>query len=426
MDHETTIVAISSPGGQSSHALIRATGPNAWSGAQILGVAVEPRTIKRAHIQIHGHSVPVMVTGFAANASFTGQETVEIQLVNNTFLVETILKAMITATNGRFAEAGEFTARAFLHGNISLSSAEGVCATISANNDAELAGAALLRNGALAKASEPISEEIIRVLALVEAGIDFTDEEDVVAISETELRAVLSTCKKQIEHILDGKIAMETLVALPTIVIAGKPNAGKSTLFNRLLNKKRVVVSNISGTTRDAITERTRINGQEVLLVDVAGLEDTNNALGVSMQSSANKAIESATIVLWCVAPKDNIPNTSNLSVVVHTKKDMNGSHEDAINAQTGEGIDALQSKIENALTGYPVPSVDALVLLPRHTSYLEVTRGALQESIEQLHTPELVAASLRDALNAVGAVTGHVTPDEIIGEVFSSFCIGK
>ena len=162
MDFESTIVAVSSPSGKSSHALLRASGSRAWSGAKKLGLQVESRKLKEGTITIDENDLPVLVGAFPANTSFTGQDTVEIQLVNNKTLVKKVLKKLVTATGGRFAEAGEFTARAFLNGNISLSSAEGVCATISANNEAELRGAALLRGGALAKATEPIASEITR------------------------------------------------------------------------------------------------------------------------------------------------------------------------------------------------------------------------------------------------------------------------
>ena len=426
MDHETTIVALSSGQGKSTHALVRASGPNAWFGAKNLGISVDSRVFKRAHLRIHGTILPVMVGGFPADGSFTGQETVEIQLVNNPFLIHSVLKALIKATSGRFAEAGEFTARSFLHGNISLSAAEGVCATISANNDAELAGASLLRKGALAKATEPIAEEIIRVLALVEAGIDFTDEEDVIAISESELNSAVTACEKEIRNILDGKIAMETLAGVPTIVIAGKPNAGKSTLFNRLVKATRVVVSNIAGTTRDVIRERIRLHEKEIMLVDVAGFENPENELDTSMQTSAKRAVEQATLVLWCVAPGELLPSVKINTLVVHTKKDLNGSNDNAINAMTGEGVDELQALIARMLTSCAAPSEDALALLPRHTSCLEEASASLFQAMQQAKAPELVAAALRDALNAIGGVTGHVTPDEIIGEVFSSFCIGK
>ncbi|HIB50757.1 MAG TPA: hypothetical protein EYO40_05720, partial [Phycisphaerales bacterium] len=262
MDHETTIVAVSSPSGRSTHALIRATGPHAWHGTKQLGLKFEPRRIIASRISFKSQEIPVLISAFPANSSFTGQETIEIQIVNNQFVVDFVMNELINATNGRFAEAGEFTARSFLNGNISISAAEGVCATISAGNDAELLGASLLRNGALANATQPISLEIIRVLALVEAGIDFTDEEEVIAISKDDLRTSVEHCIHLLKAIVENKISMAALCELPSVVIAGKPNAGKSTLFNSLIKKQRVVISSIAGTTRDVITEQVRFNGK--------------------------------------------------------------------------------------------------------------------------------------------------------------------
>ncbi|MBC8202110.1 MAG: 50S ribosome-binding GTPase [Planctomycetes bacterium] len=426
MDYETTNVAVSSPSGRSSHALIRATGPRAWVGLRTLGIEPRPRKFVRAKLPLPSGALPVFIGAFPANASFSGQDTIEIQLTNNKTLVREALKLLIACTGGRHAEAGEFTARAYLHGNISISAAEGVCATISANNDAELAGAALLRSGALARATEPISRELIRILSLVEAGIDFTEEEDVVAIQDKELRDIISDCIHQIDVIADGKIAMKTLSSLPVVVIAGNPNAGKSTLFNALLGAQRVVVSSEEGTTRDAITERVLFLDKEAELVDIAGFDQTQNKLNDAMQKTAHRKIREADLVLWCVAPDEEVPKESVNRFIVHTKKEYTNAHKDAISALTGEGIPLLQEQIASLLESSLLPREDALALLPRHEISLQNTRDSLVKSHSHICVPELLASTLRDALNSIGAITGHVTPDEIIGEVFSSFCIGK
>lgn len=426
MDSETTIVAVSSPSGKSSHALIRASGSQAWRGAEKLGLSIESRKLVSGRLTIGESSLPVLVSLFPANNSFTGQDTVEICLTNNARLIDSVLSALVLVTNGRLAEAGEFTARAFLHGNISLSAAEGVCATISANNDAELQGASLLRGGALARATEPIARQITQALALVEAGIDFTDEEDVVAISENDLLHTIQQCIASIDGILDGKISMETLRCLPRVVITGKPNAGKSTLFNALLGTRRAVISNVSGTTRDAIAEPVYFGNKEALLIDVAGCDVSNDALTLSMQEAAQRAIDSADILLLCIAPNCEVDTPSPHTIVVHTKGDLQGADPHAISSTSGRGVEELKQLISLQLSTSPTPRLDALALLPRHESSLQETIHSLTHALEQVQTPELVAASLRESLNAIGTITGHVTPDEIIGEVFSTFCIGK
>jgi tRNA modification GTPase len=347
-------------------------------------------------------------------------------MVNNKSLVDEVIKTLVKKTQGRLAEAGEFTARSFMNGNISLSAAEGVCASISASNDRELQGAALLRDGALAKLVEQITLELTRTLSLVEAGIDFTDEEDVVAITDKALLSALEQNIQTVNNILQNKISMVQLRDLPNVVLAGKPNAGKSTLFNALLEKERSVTSSVSGTTRDAIVEQVHFGSKEALLVDVAGHETLDTELGISMQKAANNAINNADLLLWCVAPYDDDSEKPKNSLVVFTKGDMKGAKKEAISATTGAGIQELKEKIHSLLAQSPSLKPDTLALLARHELFLQKTLQSLYEAKNHLQTPELVATSLRESLNSIGAITGQVTPDEIIGEVFSTFCVGK
>jgi tRNA modification GTPase len=426
MDFETTIVAVSSASGFSSHALVRVSGSRALEGAGALGLCPQLRNFVTGRLKILGNELPVFVGSFKASNSYTGQDTVEILMVNNKSLIDEVVKSLIKNTNGRLAEAGEFTARSFVNGNISLSAAEGVCASISASNDRELQGAALLRDGVLAKLVEQISSELTRALALVEAGIDFTDEEDVIAITEEDLLCSLQLNIDAVKNILENKISMAQLRVLPSVVLAGKPNAGKSTLFNALIEKERSVTSNLSGTTRDAIIEQVHFGSYEVLLIDVAGKEIPTSELSSSMQSAANMAVKNSDLLLWCVAPCDDDSDKPKNSIVVYTKGDLKGASKDAVCATTGVGIPELKKKIDSLLSHSPTPKPNTLALLSRHENYLQKALQSLCEAKNQLQTPELVAASLRESLNSIGAITGQVTPDEIIGEVFSTFCVGK
>jgi tRNA modification GTPase len=144
------------------------------------------------------------------------------------------------------------------------------------------------------------------------------------------------------------------------------------------------------------------------------------------MQIAAQRSIDSADVVLWCVAPGEATECSLENAIIVHTMKDKNNSHNNAINAHTGEGLAVLQAKVSDVLINTQTPKLDALALLPRHERSLENTLVALKETLSQIDIPELASASLREALNSIGSITGHVTPDEIIGEVFSTFCIGK
>lgn len=429
MDYETTIVAVSSPQGNSSRALIRVTGSNAFKHINSVGLEVEARTLKLGRLRIGTLELPVLVGGFAETASYTGQETVEIQLPNNQHLIEKVIHLLILETNGRLAIAGEFTARAFFNGKLTLTQAEGVCATISANNNAELQGAALLRNGSFAKVIEPISDELTRSLSLVEAGIDFTDEEDVVAIQDEDLLNSIRACINNIQGVLDHKISMEMLRELPLVVIAGLPNAGKSTLFNALLGKRRVVISSKAGTTRDSIAEPAMFSGKEAMLVDIAGFDTPIDAIEASAQQHAAKSVKDADLILYCVSPLQQIPESSEAcekTIIVHTMSDLPNAHQNAICAGLDLPLICLKDLIASKLSSNPKPHQDALALMPRHEQNLFAALESLQRATEDLSTRELVADSCRSALNEIGSITGQVTPDEVLGKVFSSFCIGK
>ena len=352
---------------------------------------------------------------------------IEIELPNNQCVIEDALATCIRATNGRHAEAGEFTSRSFFNGNISLYQAEGVCATISSRNDSELLGAAKLRGGALHELVLPVSIELRTLLALVESGIDFVDEEEVTAIDDAELSARLHASIDSIQQLLTGSIAMEQLRNLPTVVLAGLPNAGKSSLFNALVKRTRVVVSGQSGTTRDVIKEPVWFGKTEAILVDVAGIENATTSIEHDAQKKAERSMQDADLVVWCVAPNSESPPPSPNTLIVHTKSDVcTDSSSNAVSAHTSEGIDALCSTIEGTLQGAHSGNAAAIALFPRHIAYLQQTESALQNAMHVRNTPELVASSIREALNAVGKITGEVTPDEILGEVFSTFCIGK
>ena len=426
MNLDETIIAVSAPRGSSTKTLIRMCGPSAFDGCEALCGLPPVRTLEKRQFSLGHHHLPVLVAAFGADQSYAGQDTVEIQCPNNSTLVDRMIQEMINVTGGRLAEAGEFTARAFFNGRLTLSEAEGVCATISASNDAELKGASLLRKGALASRVESISKTLARTLGLVEAGIDFTDEEDVVAITEEELMKEVEQCLSTIESLLENNISMVSLRALPLVVIAGQPNAGKSTLFNALVGFDRVVVSSEEGTTRDAIAERVYFGNKEAELIDIAGIEQSTNVVTDAAQKKTASMIQKADVVLYCVAPHQDVPETSSHYLVIHTKSDEEHAHDSAISAITGEGLGSLKEKVASRLGDQLNPNEQALALLGRHEQLLRDAKRCLEQARIDVQVPELTANSLRNALNAIGGITGQVTPDEVLGEVFSSFCVGK
>ena len=426
MDLETTIVAISSAPGNSNRALLRISGNRAIESANSLGLSPEVGSVLCDRLVVGKDTLPVLIGAFAKDASYTGDELVEIQFPGNQKLASMLVGMCVQATEGREASPGEFTARAFFSGRISLAQAEGVSATISASNNAELSGAALLRDGVLSKLVDPITTRLTRTLGLIEAGIDFTDEEDVVAISQHALAEELRIATQSIASILEHSIPMASLQSLPRVVLAGKPNAGKSTLFNAIVGNQRVVVDSTSGTTRDAIVEQVTFRSTEALLIDVAGLKVAKGELGTNSQESARAAIESADLILWCVEPGETVPNSKNNTIVVRTKADKMVEPSDAICAPAGMGVDSLCNEISNHLQNSSVPNVEAVAILPRHEQHLRTALRDIQDASTNAETAELCAACLRESIQSLGQISGRVSPDDILEHVFSTFCVGK
>ncbi|MBC8522817.1 50S ribosome-binding GTPase [PVC group bacterium] len=426
MDLETTIVAISSAPSRAKRGLLRVSGNNAIKGAKSVGLSPTFGSLRCDSLTIEDSTLPVLVAAFPKGSSYTGDDLIEIQFPGNQLLAKKLVALLIKATGGRQATAGEFTARAFFSGRISLSQAEGVSASISASNSGELSGAALLREGILSKLTDPITKKLTKTLALLEAGIDFTDEEDVETISQLSLTAELDHAINALRKIVDHSIPMASLRNLPRVVLAGKPNAGKSTLFNALVGTQRVVVDSASGTTRDAIEEQVSFCGNEAMLVDIAGLNSAEDELANSAQITAQTAIESADLILWCVGPADQDPTFSEGVVIVRTKSDERDDSINAICAITGEGLDRITKQIANQLQTTTNPSAEAVALLPRHEECLQNALLSLLGAQESVDTEELCAACLRDTLQSLGKITGRISPDDVLDHVFSSFCVGK
>lgn len=399
--------------------------------------------------------LPVLVAVFPAPRSYTGEDSVEVQLAGNPTLLERLVEWSVRA-GARRAEPGEFTARAFFHGRLTLTEAEGVAATIGAASDAQLRAARMLTEGRLGVQLTEVSTRLAEALALVEAGIDFVDQEDVVAIGADDLRVRIETINRSIQELLERSTGSERLEAIPSVVLVGPPNAGKSTLFNALLGRDRAVTSARPGATRDVLVEPMRLIpddpfGPEIMLIDLAGLDDRDGGLNPIMQRAALRAIDRADLVLR-LEPSDD-PVDSGLSdllssaaqrkptIVVHSKSDrrpppLARGQELSVSAVSGEGLPELRRQIARAC-GELASSLSAneLALLPRHRETLDRAAESLsnarrlvepQPDPRRLVDSEFVAAELRLALDALGELGGRITPDEVLGRVFASFCVGK
>lgn len=488
MDTQSVIVAVASPAGAALRGVVRASGAGAIALAERVaertaervaeraaeraaerGACASPeRTIERAVDRIAARGVhlarlraplppcPCLVVAMPGPASSTGEDTVELHLVGNPALLERVAAALVHAgsPSARRAGPGEFSARAVLNGRMTVAEAERVAAAVGAATDAQLHAANALRTDRVGALATDACDTVATLLALVEAGIDFTDQEDVSAIAPARLSRECATLAARVREVALGATARAVEASAPLVLLAGAPNAGKSSLFNALLGRPRAVASHHAGTTRDAIEEPLALpGGTHAVLCDAPGLDRSATELDALMQAQAEAALERADVVLWCTpcrriaghrAPEQRIPPPVRAEVLdVATKCDADAapSHPDSnalrTSAVTGQGLPELRSAIEAAVHR-----------LAHHSGALRAGSGTVRaellaaaaESLEvaadlaarapsgarAVPHPELVASSLRTALDRLGEVAGAVPPDEVLGRLFSRFCIGK
>lgn len=427
--------------------MIRISGPATRELVRrMTGALPRNRTPTTTALALPAGSLPVSVCYFEGPRSYTGEDIAEVQLPGNPLLVECVLRAMAAVPFARPARPGEFTARAFLNGKLPLEEAEAIAAKINAETDDQLHAAAALASGETGRVYAAWTERAATLLALVEAGIDFTDQEDVVAIAPEELSDRLRRLIVDIEDYLGGPHAAEVESAVPTVALIGAPNAGKSTLFNALLGRARAVTSPEPGTTRDVIAETLDLSGEvpgggPVVLLDLAGLDAdlaSRGPLEALGQSAAHSAAAGADACVWCdpTGMFDTAGLPAGLTIGerfirVRTFGDRPGPAEGlCVCALDGWNLRVLKHAIADAAFGGLGASLACL--LPRHRAALrnavEALRLALVSagSSQRLGLPEVTAEHLRDALLPLGELTGRIDPDEIIGRVFATFCVGK
>lgn len=399
-------------------------------------------------------SLPAIAYFFSAPRSYTGEDAAEVLIPGGPALRRLLLDRLLSIEGVRAAEPGEFSARAFLNGKMTPEQGEGVAAVIAARNATELRAARDLMEGTTGAEYRRIADELAAALALVEAGIDFTDQDDVVAITPGELCERLGSVAVSLRGFVgDAAGAREAEQTEPVAVLVGAPNAGKSTLFNALLGRARAVVSERAGTTRDAVEERMVPEGagplEAVRLVDLAGLDEMVarrsqvDALG---QGRAREVIARADVIVLCapwgadwpeVAAEEGrrVLRVRTKSDLVHTDTPRPGSGETAVCGLDGWGVGALRRTILDAAASVVSRGSAPDPQLPRHRACLSraltavsaaLGRAEQQSGSASLDEAELVAGELREALDEVGQVAGRISPDDVIGRVFATFCIGK
>ncbi len=448
MNLRDTIVAIATPLGRGGLGVVRLSGPDSCHIAQQIlrfpnGVAWRPWASQLAELVDGGQAVDQVVASyFAAPRSYTAEDVVEIACHGSPVVLRFCL-ARAVASGARLAEPGEFTLRAYLNGRIDLPQAEGIRELIDATTLYQARVAAQQMDGSISRRIRPIKEPLVELISLLEAGIDFAEDDISVAPPSEILRRiedVHGALQSLAATFAAGKLVFEGF----SLAIAGRPNVGKSSLFNRLLQQDRAIVTDIPGTTRDLVSETMTLQGIPVKLVDTAGIrasQDVVEKLGIDRSYQAMADADLTLLVLDCSTPL-TVEDEELLAAVqerrpllVANKSDL-GNNLDLeaaalpVSAATGDGIEALRTAILQRLApdGLATPESGSITSI-RHESLLRESLEALENATRavQFGIPhEMVLLDLYAALRPIDAVTGATTADDILNRIFSTFCIGK
>lgn len=436
------IIAPATPPGASALAIVRLSGPPgaACAVARRLVPALperpEPRRALVARfLDAAGRPLDEgVVLPWAAPNSATGEEVVELYCHGAPAIVTGLLEAA-RAAGARPARPGEFTRRALANGKVDLAEAEGISRLVAAESRGAARRALGLVDGELSRRVRAAREELLDLLAELEAGLDFP--EDVGAAESGAFRAALGRVDGELRALLAAASASAGRERIPTIAIAGRPNAGKSTLFNALLGADRAIVTPHPGTTRDAVAESADFGGARVRLVDTAGLRETADEVERIGVDVARRTADLADVVVLAVdgalapdeADRAAAASFGGRAIVVRTKADLApcepwGLVPDAVvSARTGAGLGALRTLLLGRLGAGETDG--GLLVLDRHRDALD-RAAALLGSAGSAPGEEVAAALLREALTALGEITGETATEELLERIFSAFCIGK
>jgi tRNA modification GTPase len=466
---DDTIVAVSSPVGEAARGIVRMSGPDtiriadelfhAEDGSALRGRESHRRVRGTLEIERDQPRVPAIVYLFKAPTSYTRQDLVEFHLPGSPLVLNLAVQRLLEA-GARGAQPGEFTARAFVSGRLDLTEAEGVAAVIAARSDAQLAAANRLMHGAVSQRVLALGERLADLLSLVEADIDFSEEE-ITFITAEELAAQTSGLRAELRQIREQAISTEQLAVMPTVALVGPPNVGKSSLLNALSGVDRAICSPVPGTTRDMLSAPLELRRCETMLVDAAGLGRTDTALDRQAHALACKIASEADVLVFVVdlaaeppAPQfellAGLPERRGTVVYVANKVDLLTREEIGVrceglrvqrgeliwpvSAVTGAGLDRLRGLIESKLDA---PEVDRgrelLALNARHRRAIEEAEAALQRAEAMcvanpdiFGSVEILACELREAADQLAVITGAVHPEDLLSRVFGRFCIGK
>ncbi len=457
--NENTIAAISTPPGEGGVAVIRISGNDAHSFLQRIFIPASRNGFSERRLSFGrivepdtGETVDeVLCVVMSAPATYTGENLAEIHC-HGGYLVPRKILELLTGLGARLAAPGEFTERAYLNGKMDLAQAEAVSDIISAQTEQSLKYAEAQLQGALSDRINGLKDRLLDVLAEIEANLDFP-EEDVDSVARDRLRTVAESVEKDLLALLKSYDTGRMFREGVSMVILGKPNVGKSSLLNCLLRTRRAIVSPEAGTTRDFIEEKINICGIPVVVTDTAGIRDSGDQvekLGVQLSMKKAAEAEFVLVVLDRSAEFDRQDQkildtvTEKKHLIVLNKADLenrleetapkilfDGKNSVRTSAVTMEGMDDLRQSIFENLAA-PQTAVDAgemVITNLRHKNSIQKTVDHLRDFLDVLHRdqyPEILSVEMKSAVDSLGEITGEVTTEDVLGRIFSRFCIGK
>lgn len=463
MPDDATICAIATAPGQGAIALIRLSGQDAISITDHLFRSVRPQ--KKLHKQaantIHFGMLyaknelidEVLVSLFRAPHSYTGEDLVEISCHGSVYIQQNILRLLVE-NGARLAEPGEFTMRAFLNGKMDLSRAEAVADLIASSSSAAHRVAIGQMRGGISQAINDLRKRLLKFASLIELELDFS-EEDVEFADRQALRDLLSEIKQHIAKLIKSFELGNAIKNGVPVTIVGEPNVGKSTLLNALLGDKRAIVSDIPGTTRDTVEDSLVVDGINFRFIDTAGLRDTQDTIELLGIQKTFEKIQQARIVLLLLDAQSTMEamqsQTDHLYqklsehtrlIVVINKADISEVADKVnslivrdkdqklmLSAKTGKNLDQLFTLLSNTINLSTLESGDPVLSNVRHYNILQDAQAHLSAAFKALQDnipTDLLAQDVRQTINILGSITGSISTEDVLGEIFEKFCIGK
>ncbi|MGB8375624.1 MAG: tRNA uridine-5-carboxymethylaminomethyl(34) synthesis GTPase MnmE [Salegentibacter sp.] len=469
-----TIVALATPSGAGAIAIIRVSGPEAISIVSPIFRAKSKKSLsdQPTHTLHLGNIMDgertldeVLVSIFRAPKSYTGEETIEISCHGSPYIQQEIIQVLIRK-GCRSAEAGEFTLRAFLNGKMDLSQAEAVADLISSENQASHQMAMQQMRGGFSNEIQKLRQELLNFASLIELELDFS-EEDVEFANRDEFKGLIFRIQKVLKRLVDSFATGNVLKNGIPVAIVGEPNVGKSTLLNALLNEERAIVSEIAGTTRDTIEDEMAIGGVGFRFIDTAGIRETKDVVeSIGIKRTFEKISQAQVVVFLLDAPsvlRTSTPKGGELSeilreiekiknqfpqkplIIVANKTDQLSEEEiedlnyhlghishtslQLLSAKTGRGVEELKDKLLNFVNTGELRNNNTIVTNSRHYNALLKALEEINKVEEGLNaglSGDLLAIDIRQALHYFGEITGEITNDDLLGNIFANFCIGK